>query len=136
VLTRVPKATLRRWESRLGTLVALYKLDLPDGWRALYTTGSDGPLSLVLVFEVVTHREYDRMLGYGQRGGAPWRTAPPGGAVERLRSRPGASECSAAAVRCDRPDTTRAFSHDPRRGVRSRSPCKKREARTVKPRRE
>ena len=65
VLKRVPQATRRRWESRLGTLPALYKLDLPDGWHALYTTGSDGPLGLVLVFEVVTHREYDRMLGYG-----------------------------------------------------------------------
>ncbi len=64
-MKQVPHATLRRWEARLGSLVALYKLDLPDGWRALYTTGSDGPLAAVLVFEVVTHREYDRLLGYG-----------------------------------------------------------------------
>jgi hypothetical protein len=65
VLKQVPHATRRRWEARLGTLVALYKLDLPDGWRALYTTSTDGPLRVLVVFEVVSHREYDRLLGYG-----------------------------------------------------------------------
>jgi hypothetical protein len=61
---RVPKETLRRWQARVGALPNLWKVDLPDGWRALYTIGSDGPLRVVIVIEVVRHKEYDRLLGY------------------------------------------------------------------------
>ena len=64
-LRQVPHAQRRRWEARLGPLVSLYKIDLPEGWRALYTTSTDESLRLVLVFEVVPHKEYDRLLGYG-----------------------------------------------------------------------
>ncbi len=63
-LTRVPKAKMRRWEMRVGKVTNLYKLDLPGAWRALYTIGSDGPLRVVLVVEVLRHRDYERVLGY------------------------------------------------------------------------
>lgn len=62
-VARVPKATMRRWEARVGKVTNLYKLDLPGGWRALYTIGSDGPLRVVLVLEVVRHKDYERALG-------------------------------------------------------------------------
>ena len=63
-VTRVPKATLRTWEARVGKVTNLYKLDLPGAWRALYTIGSDGPLRVVLVVEVLCHRDYERVSGY------------------------------------------------------------------------
>ena len=64
-LRRIPRATVHRWEARVGRLSNLYKVDLPGAWRALYTVGSDGPLRVVLVLEVVSHTEYDRLLGFG-----------------------------------------------------------------------
>lgn len=38
--------------------------DLPGAWRALYTIGSDGPLRVALVVEVLRHQDYERVLGY------------------------------------------------------------------------
>jgi hypothetical protein len=64
-LKRVPRATLKRWEARMGELPNLYKLDLPQGWRALYIVASNERGRAVFVIEVVRHTEYDRMLGYG-----------------------------------------------------------------------
>lgn len=61
---RVPKDTVRRWQARVGTVPNLYKLDLPQGWRALYTVGSGGSLRVVLVLEILRHKEYDQLLGY------------------------------------------------------------------------
>ncbi|MFQ5838322.1 MAG: hypothetical protein ACE5HJ_06015 [Thermoplasmata archaeon] len=63
-VARVPKVTTQRWEARIGTVTNLYKLDLPGGWRALYTIGSDGPLRVVLVLEILRHKDYERVLGY------------------------------------------------------------------------
>jgi hypothetical protein len=64
-LRRTPRSTVRRWESRVGSIPNLYRLALPEGWRALYAVGSDGPLRVVLVLEALDHRGYDRLLGYG-----------------------------------------------------------------------
>ena len=58
------KRSLAKWMARVGTVDNLWKLDLARGWRALYTVGSDGPLRVVLVVEVVDHQEYDRLLAY------------------------------------------------------------------------
>lgn len=58
------KKALARWRARAGTVDNLWKLDLTGGWRVLYTVGSDGPLRVVLVLEVVDHAAYDRLLGY------------------------------------------------------------------------
>jgi hypothetical protein len=63
-MTRVPRSTRQKWERRVGPVQNLYKLDLPGAWRALYTIGSDGPLRVVLVLEVLRHKEYERVLGY------------------------------------------------------------------------
>lgn len=63
--SRVPTKALKRWERRVGPVANLWKVDLPDGLRALYTVGSDGPHRVVLVLEIVNHTEYDRLLGYG-----------------------------------------------------------------------
>jgi len=64
-LRKVPERTLRRWRSRVGEVKVLFKLDLPEGWRALYTVASEGPLAVAAILEVVSHTEHDRLLGYG-----------------------------------------------------------------------
>jgi hypothetical protein len=63
-LRRVPARTLRQWQNRSGEVKTLFKIDLPRGWRALYTVASDGPLSVVAILEVVSHTDYERLLGY------------------------------------------------------------------------
>lgn len=63
-VAQVPKGVRQRWEARVGRITNLYKLDLPGGWRVRYTLGSEGPLRVVLVLEVVRHKDYERLLGY------------------------------------------------------------------------
>lgn len=58
------KQSLARWRSRVGLVESVWNLDLTGGWRALCTIGSDGPLRVVHVLELVDHQEYDRLLGY------------------------------------------------------------------------
>lgn len=58
------KLTIKKWERRVGRPRNLYKLELPDGWRALYTVGSRGSDRLVMVLEVVDHKQYERIMGY------------------------------------------------------------------------
>lgn len=58
------KATLKRWQARVGPVKNLYKLEMADGWRALYTVGSRGPDRVVMILEVVRHKEYERLMGY------------------------------------------------------------------------
>ena len=58
------KRTLQKWERRVGPMANLYKLELPRAWRALYTTKSRGSERVVMVLEVVDHKEYDRLMGY------------------------------------------------------------------------
>jgi hypothetical protein len=65
VMGRVPKRALAVWQARIGAIPNLYKLDLPQGWRALYFVASDEKRRDVFVIEVPSHKEYDRLLGYG-----------------------------------------------------------------------
>ncbi len=59
----VPKATLRGWKARIGQVERLYKLDLPRGWRALYVVRTEGANRIVLVIELLSHGDYERLLG-------------------------------------------------------------------------
>jgi hypothetical protein len=61
----VPKSTLRRWQTRVGPVDRLYKLDLPRFWRALYVVRTEGANRVVLVIELLSHGDYERLLGYG-----------------------------------------------------------------------
>lgn len=58
------KATLKTWTARVGKPSNLYKVELRDGWRLLYTVGSRGPERVILVLEVVDHKRYERLIGY------------------------------------------------------------------------
>ena len=63
-LQRVPKASKDRWEARIGLITNLFKLDLPAGWRAIYTVVTHEERRAALVIDVVDHKEYERLLGY------------------------------------------------------------------------
>ncbi len=65
VMARVPRRALAIWQTRIGAIPNLYKLDLPQGWRALYFVASNEERRDVFVIEVVSHKEYERLLGYG-----------------------------------------------------------------------
>lgn len=58
------KETIKRWERRVGHVRNLYKLELADGWRSLYTVGSRGAGRVVMILEVVDHKQYERLMGY------------------------------------------------------------------------
>lgn len=58
------KGTVKKWERRVGRVRNLYKLELSDGWRALYTVGSRGAERVVMVLEVIDHKQYERLMGY------------------------------------------------------------------------
>lgn len=64
-LSGVPKRARAIWQARIGAIPNLYKLDLPQGWRALYFVASDEKRRDVFVIEVLSHGDYDRLLGYG-----------------------------------------------------------------------
>lgn len=57
------KATRKAWVARVGPLSNLYKVELRDGWRLLYTVGSRGPERVVMVLAVVDHKGYERLMG-------------------------------------------------------------------------
>jgi hypothetical protein len=56
----VPVALKRSYE-----IHNLWRLELPGGWRALYTIASR-PLGRpeVLILRIVSHKDYDRLFGY------------------------------------------------------------------------
>jgi hypothetical protein len=64
---RIPK--------RFRVYANLYRLPLPDGWRALYTIHArkDGPPGVRIVF-IGDHKRYDRLFGYGAEVSRPRRT--------------------------------------------------------------
>jgi hypothetical protein len=64
-LAGVPKRTRAVWQARVGPVPNLYKVDLPQGWRALYFVATNERRRDVFVIEVLSHTDYDRLLGYG-----------------------------------------------------------------------
>jgi hypothetical protein len=63
-LQRVPKKTRDMWRARIGEFESLFKLDLPAGWRTIYTVLTCDETCSVLVIEVVDHKEYELLMGY------------------------------------------------------------------------
>lgn len=57
---RIPKRLERTYDA-----TNLWRLELPGGWRALYTimTRADEPTT-VSILRILDHTEYDRLLGY------------------------------------------------------------------------
>ncbi|MBU0461345.1 MAG: type II toxin-antitoxin system RelE/ParE family toxin [Nanoarchaeota archaeon] len=45
-------------------LTNLWKYDLPDGWRLIYTIKSDDVMTLNVILEWFNHKGYERRFGY------------------------------------------------------------------------
>jgi hypothetical protein len=43
----------------------LWKYDLPNGWRLLYSLGKDEVEIIAIVLEWMDHKDYERRFGYG-----------------------------------------------------------------------
>lgn len=56
---RWPRSYVQRWGLR-----NLYKCNLGPDWRMTYTLVFDGAGIQVLALEVLSHKQYDRLLGY------------------------------------------------------------------------
>lgn len=55
-----------RVRKRLRSLPNLFRLELPEGWRALYTVASSPTRGAqVRIVWVGDHKRYDRLFGYG-----------------------------------------------------------------------
>lgn len=54
-----PKEYIKKYE-----INNLWKYDLPDGWRLIYTTRANQVSILTVVLEWFDHKEYERRFGY------------------------------------------------------------------------
>jgi len=57
---RWPRSYVKRWGLR-----NLYKCNLGRDWRMIYTLVFDGAGIGVLALEVLSHKQYDKLFGYG-----------------------------------------------------------------------
>jgi|SRR3989338_6115772 len=56
----IPKEYVRKY----GSLENLWKYDLPNAWRLIYTIKREEILILSVVLEWLDHKNYDRRFGY------------------------------------------------------------------------
>lgn len=56
----IPKEYIRKF----GKLDNLWKYNLPDGWRLMYTVKKDNVLILSIILEWLDHKNYERRLKY------------------------------------------------------------------------
>lgn len=62
---QIPRRLIPERLRRAYALENLWRLELPGGWRALYTvvTSPDEPPTVGIV-RIMNHKEYDRLFGY------------------------------------------------------------------------
>ena len=54
----------KEYYAKYGTLENLWKYDLPNSWRLIYTIKSNEVIVLCIVLEWMTHKEYERRFKY------------------------------------------------------------------------
>ena len=54
----------KEYHVKYGPLTNLWKYNLPNAWRLIYTIKRDEVVVLSVVLEWMTHKEYDRRFGY------------------------------------------------------------------------
>ena len=59
---QIPPSVVQKYQ-----LQNLWRYDLPSGWRLLYTIGEDKVDVVALVISWMSHKEYERFLGYTVR---------------------------------------------------------------------
>lgn len=58
----IPKEYVRKYE-----INNLWKYDLPDGWRLLYSLGRDEIEIIAIILEWLDHKNHERRFGYRKR---------------------------------------------------------------------
>jgi Txe/YoeB family toxin of Txe-Axe toxin-antitoxin module len=57
----------KEYEKKCGGLDNLWKYDLPNAWRLLYSVKRDGIFILGIILEWMDHKNYERRMGYRAR---------------------------------------------------------------------
>ncbi len=62
---QIPKKLIpKEYHSRFGRLENLWKYNLPDAWRLIYTVKKDKVVVLSIILEWMNHTKYDRVFQY------------------------------------------------------------------------
>jgi len=56
---QIPKDYIKKYDSK-----NLWKYDLPNAWRLIYSIRAGKPIVISLVLEWLTHKEYERRFNY------------------------------------------------------------------------
>jgi len=62
---QVPKKLIPSTYQQKYTIHNLWKYDLPQGWRLLYSIESNQVIVCSIILEWLSHTEYERRFGYG-----------------------------------------------------------------------
>jgi len=62
--TRIPKKLWPKLYSKRYEINNLWKYDLPNAWRLIYTIDSNEIRIMNIILEWFDHKEYDRMFKY------------------------------------------------------------------------
>ena len=62
---QIPKRLIPQvYQAKYGPLTNLWKYNLPNAWRLIYTIKRDEVVVLSVVLEWMTHKEYEKRFGY------------------------------------------------------------------------
>jgi len=63
--TQISKKLIpKEYIQKFGELDNLWKYDLPNGWRLIYTVQKDKVIILSIVLEWMNHKDYEKRFGY------------------------------------------------------------------------
>lgn len=63
--TQIPKKLIpKEYQTKYGPLDNLWKYDLPNAWRLIYTIKNNGIIVLSIILEWYNHKEYERKFKY------------------------------------------------------------------------
>jgi len=62
---QIPKKLIpKEYFKRFGNLTNLWKYNLPDAWRLIYTIKNNKAIVLSVILEWMDHKEYERRFNY------------------------------------------------------------------------
>ena len=62
---QIPKRLIpKEYNKKYGPLTNLWKYNLPNAWRLIYTIKRDEVIVLSIVLEWMSHKEYNKRFGY------------------------------------------------------------------------
>ncbi|MCX6748317.1 MAG: hypothetical protein NT076_01810 [Candidatus Pacearchaeota archaeon] len=62
---QIPKKLIpKEYKERFGELTNLWKYNLPDAWRLVYTVKNDKVSVLAIILEWIDHKGYERRFNY------------------------------------------------------------------------